>query len=50
MLELVVLDSSNPIIVIPALLSGFLVNPAWYLWLGLALRREQPAQAGAAGN
>ena len=50
MLELVVLDSSNPIIVIPALLSGFLVNPAWYLWLGFALRRGQPAQAGAAGN
>lgn len=40
--RLIVLDSSNPIIVIPALLSGLLVNPAWYLWLGLVLRRERP--------
>jgi len=22
---------------IPALLSGFLVNPIWYIWLGISL-------------
>lgn len=38
--RLIVLDATSPLIVIPALLSGFLVNPAWYLWLGLTLWRE----------
>ncbi|MGN6700972.1 MAG: hypothetical protein ACTHMR_22665 [Thermomicrobiales bacterium] len=37
--RLIVLDAKNPVIVVPALLSGFLVAPAWYLWLGLALWR-----------
>lgn len=26
-------------IVIPALLEGFIVNPIWYIWLGLRLMR-----------
>jgi hypothetical protein len=37
--RLIVLDAKNPVIVAPALLSGFIVAPAWYLWLGLALWR-----------
>jgi hypothetical protein len=37
--RLVILDPANPIILGPALLNGFLVNPAWYLWLGLVLWR-----------
>jgi hypothetical protein len=37
--RLVILDPANPIILGPALLNGFLVNPAWYLWLGLVLLR-----------
>jgi hypothetical protein len=37
--RLTVLNAHNPLIVIPALLTGFLLNPTWYIWLGLALRR-----------
>ena len=32
--RLTVLTASSPVIFIPALLAGFLLNPAWYLWLG----------------
>lgn len=39
--RLIILQATNPIIVAPALLEGFLVNPGWYLWLGLALWREK---------
>jgi hypothetical protein len=37
--RLVIVNPTNPIILGPALLNGFLVNPAWYIWLGLALWR-----------
>jgi hypothetical protein len=37
--RLIVLDPTSPVIVLPALLNGFLVNPIFYLWLGLALLR-----------
>jgi hypothetical protein len=37
--RLVVLDPSSPIIRGPAALEGFIVNPVWYIWLGLTLRR-----------
>lgn len=37
--RLIVLTPSSPVIVIPAILSGFVTGPAWYIWLGLALRR-----------
>jgi hypothetical protein len=37
--RLVILDPANPIIVGPALLNGFIINPAWYIWLGLVLWR-----------
>ncbi len=35
--RLIVLDPSSPLILGPAALAGFIVNPAWYLWLGLSL-------------
>ena len=35
--RLIVLDPSNPVILIPALLNGFVVSPVLYLLLGLAL-------------
>ena len=35
--RLIVLDATSPVIVVPALLAGFLAGPAWYLWLGRAL-------------
>ena len=36
-----VLQATSPVIVIPALLEGFIVNPVWYLWLGFNLIRNQ---------
>lgn len=37
--RLIVLDPRSPLLLVPVLLTGFLVNPAWYGWLGLALWR-----------
>ncbi|HKZ86056.1 MAG TPA: hypothetical protein VJ793_20670 [Anaerolineae bacterium] len=41
--RLIVLDATSPLIVVPALLEGFLVNPIWYIWLGLVLWRGKSA-------
>ena len=38
--RLVILDATNPVIVVLVLVTGFLVNPIWYVWLGLSLWRE----------
>ncbi len=35
--RLIILDPKNPIILVDALLSGFIVNPVWYVWLGVVL-------------
>lgn len=35
--RLVILNASNPVIVVAALLAGFIVNPAWYAWLAVTL-------------
>jgi len=37
--RLVILSPSNPLVLVPAALEGFVVNPAWYIWLGFVLRR-----------
>jgi hypothetical protein len=37
--RLIILQATHPAIVIPALLEGFLVNPLWYVWLGIILVR-----------
>lgn len=37
--RLVVLQATSPLILVPAAIEGFLVNPIWYVWLGVALRR-----------
>jgi hypothetical protein len=37
--RLIVLDPTSPVILVPALLNGFLVSPIFYVWLGLALLR-----------
>lgn len=39
--RLIIFDPTNLAILVPALLNGFLVSPAFYLWLGLALLRGQ---------
>ncbi len=41
--RLIVLSPSSPLVLFPAALTGFLVNPLWYLWLGLALQRREAA-------
>jgi hypothetical protein len=41
--RLIVFNPASPVILVPALLNGFLVNPIFYLWLGLALLRRQSA-------
>jgi hypothetical protein len=38
--RLIILQATSLVIVIPALLEGFLVNPLWYIWLGLTLMRN----------
>lgn len=38
--RLIIQDPANLIIAGPALLAGFVVNPLWYIWLGLTLRRK----------
>jgi hypothetical protein len=37
--RLIILDPSNPVLLTAAVLGGLVVNPAWYVWLGIALRR-----------
>ena len=38
--RLIVFDASSPLILVPAVLNGFVVGPAWYIWLGLSLRAD----------
>jgi hypothetical protein len=37
--RLTVLNLANPVLLAPILLTGFLINPVWYIWLGLVLWR-----------
>jgi hypothetical protein len=39
--RLIILDPANPVLLWPVLVSGFVVNPGWYLWLGLTLWRRK---------
>jgi hypothetical protein len=39
--RLIILQATSLVIVIPALLEGFIVNPIWYGWLGVTLMRDQ---------
>jgi hypothetical protein len=39
--RLIILSPANPVLLIPVLVAGFLVNPAWYIWLGIVLLRGQ---------
>lgn len=43
--RLIILDPKNPFLLGSAALEGFLVNPIWYLWLGLVLWHGQKAQS-----
>jgi hypothetical protein len=39
--RLILLSPANPLLLGTALLSGFIVGPIWYIWLGLVLLRRQ---------
>lgn len=39
--RLIILDPTNPLVVAAVLPTGFILNPLWYLWLGLTLRRQE---------
>ena len=37
--RLIILNASNPVVLGLAAVEGFIVNPLWYVWLGIRLRR-----------
>jgi hypothetical protein len=37
--RLIIVSPSNPLVLGPAGLEGFIVNPVWYIWLGFVLRQ-----------
>jgi hypothetical protein len=39
--RLIILDAKNPVIVVAALLAGFIVNPLWYVLVGLRLQNQK---------
>ena len=41
--RLIILTPSNPVVLVPAALEGLIVNPLWYVLLGLSLRRAATA-------
>jgi hypothetical protein len=44
--RLIILSPSNPALLGAAGLTGFIVSPLWYIWLGVTLWRGQSAQTG----
>lgn len=43
--RLIILEPTSPVILVPALLNGFLINPIFYVLLGLALRRDRSSSS-----
>jgi hypothetical protein len=37
--RLIILDATNPVVVITVVITGFVLNPLWNIWLGISLRR-----------
>jgi hypothetical protein len=44
--RLTILSPTHPLILVSALLSGFLVGPAWYGWLGIVFQNTVPSRPG----
>lgn len=43
--RLIILDPTNPILLWPVLVNGFGVYPVWYVWLGVALLRQEASSS-----
>jgi hypothetical protein len=43
--RLIILNPKSPGVLVAAVLSGFIVNPVWFVWLGTILRRESASTA-----
>jgi len=39
--RLIILSPANPVVLLAAGVTGFILAPAWYIWLGLTLRRSR---------
>jgi hypothetical protein len=39
--RLIILSLTNPVVVLAAGLTGFVLAPTWYIWLGLVFRRSR---------
>lgn len=39
--RLIILDAKSLAILVPAALAGFILNPAWYIWVGATLLRDR---------
>ena len=39
--RLIILTPANSLVLIPAAITGFIVNPLWYVWLGVQLRGSE---------
>ena len=44
--RLLILDPTSPLVLVPALLAGFVASPIWCVWLGLSLWRNRTGSAG----
>ncbi|MDP9243043.1 MAG: hypothetical protein M3O84_07700 [Actinomycetota bacterium] len=44
--RLIVLDPKSPVLLVAALLAGFIVDPLFYVWLGMELRRGEQREHG----
>ncbi len=45
--RLTFLEATSPYILVPAVLEGFIVGPAWWVWLGVALLRSPNGGSGS---
>jgi hypothetical protein len=45
--RLIILNPKSPRVLVAAVLSGFVVNPVWFVWLGFALRSDPQANPTA---
>ena len=46
--RLIILSPASPLLLGPVLLAGFVVNPLWYIWLGVTLWRGSGRSVEAA--